>query len=136
MQAKTLLRRLACLLLVLLALPGGPAPSRKPKGTEATVPAEFAAYLAQLAAKVHVLRISRKERSRTPGLGPMVAAFGHVHGHPDYPTDPEERRLMEDLLTVMEKEPDRAHEVPALRARMVTHYLHHTHGTPGGGAHG
>ena len=122
MTSTLCLRSLVCLAF-LLAMPGvSPSESRR-KWTEANMPADFATYLSDLAARVHVVRLSRKERSRPPGVGLMAAALGHAYGVPGYPSDPEDRRLMEDVLTVLEKDPARSHEVPALRARMVAHYV-------------
>lgn len=102
------------------------APAPKREWTEADVPEEFAAYLSYLAGRVFLLRQNHKEckeRNRLPGVGLMAAALGHVHGWPTYPTREDDRRLMEDLLTILEKEPGRQHEVPALHARIVAHYL-------------
>lgn len=89
----------------------------------ADVPAEYAARLTALSASIHLLRVHRGESSRAPGIGLVTAALGHAHGWPAYPTREEDRRLLEDLLTVLEQDPTRRHEVPHLRRRMVEHYL-------------
>lgn len=120
-------------LLGLLAPGAGPTSPPKRKPAEADVPAPFADYLSNLAARVNLLRINRGERSRQPGIGLIAAALSHAHGFPTYPTDPEERHLMEDILAVIEADPERAADVPSLRARMMAHYSKHP--TREGGAH-
>lgn len=99
--------------------------NRAPKGfLRADVPTPYAKRLKALSAAIHLLRVHRGEDSRPPGIGRVAAALGHLHGWPTYPTHEDDRRLLEDLLTVLEQDPPRAHEVPELRRRMVAHYLH------------
>ena len=116
----------------------GPAPAPKTVWVEANVKLDFAEYLALLGGKVQMLRRHRGEPfARAPGIGVMAAALGHVHGFPNYPDDPKDRQTMEDLLTALEQDPQRAHEVPAMRERMVAHYLRQSNAkAQGGGARG
>ncbi len=120
---------LVLLLVLAMLLAFLPLPTRKPKPVEATLPADYAAYLSTLAVRVHVLRRKRGEPSRQPGVGPMSAAYGAAFARGPYPTEPDERRLLEDLLTVLEHDPARSEEARAIRAHMMAHYAT---GEPGG----